>query len=241
MKKFFVVVDNKFIYEQFTKIFQKKGFLVDYYCSPKSDKIFQEEIKSNKIVPIVLKHNDRHLIDGGYVLGMSCHSKQVFPRELVTSLRCINIHPGFNPYNRGWFPQVFSIINKLPIGVTIHIMDEEIDHGEIIVQEKMEIYSDDRSIDVYKRILNKEIELLERYIDDIISNRYTATQPLQEGNYNSIQDYHNICKIDLTQEVTMKEAIDYLRAMTHPPYENSYFIDENGDKIFISLNLKKNP
>ena len=139
------------------------------------------------------------------------------------------------------FHQVFSIINKLPIGVTIHIMDEEIDHGDIIVQEKIELFSEDRSLDVYRRILNKEIELLERYIDDIISNRYTAITPLQEGNYNSIEDYHTLCKIDLTQKVTMKEAIDYLRAMTHPPYENSYFVDENGDKIFISLNLKKNP
>lgn len=241
MKRFFVVIDNKFIYEQFTKIFQKRGFLVDYYCSPKSDAIFREEIESSKIVPISLKNNYNHLIDSGYVLGMSCHSKQVFPRELVTSIRCINIHPGFNPYNRGWFPQVFSIINKLPIGVTIHVMDEEIDHGDIIVQEEMETLPDDRSFDVYKRILNKEIQLLEKYIDVIVSNRYTTIKPSQEGNYNSIQDYHNICKIDLAKKVTMKEAIDYLRAMTHPPYENSYFIDENGDKIFISINLKKNP
>ena len=37
----------------------------------------------------------------------------------------------------------------------------------------------------------------------------------------------------------MKEAINYLRAMTHPPYKNSYFIDEDGNKIFVSIELEK--
>ncbi|MDE4942708.1 formyl transferase, partial [Francisella tularensis subsp. holarctica] len=38
--------------------------------------------------------------------------------------------------------------------------------------------------------------------------------------------------------VTMREAIDYLRAMTHPTYKNSYFIDEHGNKVFVALELE---
>lgn len=48
-----------------------------------------------------------------------------------------------------------------------------------------------------------------------------------------------MCEIDLDKIVTMREAIDYLRAMTHPPYKNSYFIDEHGNKVFVALELEK--
>ena len=63
-------------------------------------------------------------------------------------------------------------------------------------------------------------------------------KPSSEGNYNSISDYQNMCKIDLNKKVTMKEAIDFLRAMTHPPYKNSFFLDENNKKVFVSLHLE---
>lgn len=59
----------------------------------------------------------------------SLHCKQIFPQSLVEAVTCINVHPGYNPYNRGWYPQVFSIMNGLPAGVTIHKMDDKVDHG----------------------------------------------------------------------------------------------------------------
>jgi len=238
MKRMFVVTDNKFIYEEFKKIASSRDIKVDYFCSPKSNKTFQYEIKNSLITPIVLKEDDSTLINN-YELGISCHSKQLFPALLVNSLLCINIHPGLNPFNRGWFPQVFSIINGLPIGATIHIMDEEIDHGDIIVQEEVEINLEDTSSDVYNKVIKKEIELLKQYIDKILDNSFQKSSPSSEGNYNSIQDYKNLCQIDLNKKTTMKEAIDFLRAMTHPPYKNSYFIDEDGDKIYISIELER--
>ena len=46
------------------------------------------------------------------------------------------------------FQQVFSILNKLPVGVTIHEMDEQLDHGIIIVQKEINIFSWETSCDV---------------------------------------------------------------------------------------------
>jgi methionyl-tRNA formyltransferase len=39
-----------------------------------------------------------------YHLILSFNCKQIFPADLVSSVTCKNVHPGFNPYNRGWFP-----------------------------------------------------------------------------------------------------------------------------------------
>src|SRR5690349_163732 len=63
---------------------------------------------------------------------ISLHSKQIFPPGLVSGARCVNVHPGLNPFNRGWTPHVFSLVNGLPAGATIHEIDAEIDHGAII-------------------------------------------------------------------------------------------------------------
>ena len=239
MKKIFVITDNEIILNEFKNIIDcKNNIEVAYYCSHKSEKYFKKDIGDNHIKAIVMKENTDYFINN-YDLGISCHSKQLFPAKLVNSMLCINIHPGLNPYNRGWFPQVFSIINKLPIGATIHVMDEEIDHGDIIIQEEVEINSFENSFDVYSKVQKKDMELFTKVIDDILNNKFTRITPRSEGNYNSIHDYKSMCKIDLNKKVTMKEAIDYLRAMTHPPYKNSYFTDENGNKVFISVELEK--
>lgn len=239
MKRIFVVTDNKNIYKEFKRITKYKNIIVDYFCSKKSSSLFGYEIENEEIKIVSLKEEYRKLIEEKYYLGFSCHSKQVFPSELVNNILCINIHPGLNPYNRGWFPQVFSIINKLPVGVTIHVMDEEIDHGDIIIQEEVEVESNDTSLDVYNKIQLKEMELFEINIDHILSLEFNRIKPLSEGNYNSIQDYRNLCQIDLDKKVSMGEAIDYLRALTHLPYKNAYFIDKNGKKVYITINLYK--
>jgi methionyl-tRNA formyltransferase len=174
-----------------------------------------------------------------YEVFLSLHCKQLFPEKLVRNHRCVNIHPGFNPYNRGWFPQVFSIINKKPVGVTIHEMDEELDHGSILYQEKIDIKLYDTSWSVYHRIQQKEVELLEKYLLDIIEKRYNKKAMLSEGNINYKSDFEKICRIDLSKQATYGEVIDLLRATTFDGYDNAYFMDDDGNKIYVNINLKK--
>ena len=239
MKKVFVVTDNIIIFNAFTNIVaNKQNVVFEYFCSEKSIKLFEKQIASNQIKTISMKESSDFFINN-YNLGISCHSKQLFPTKLVNTVLCVNIHPGLNPYNRGWFPHVFSIINGLPVGATIHIMDEEIDHGDIIIQEEVEINSYENSLDIYNKVQAKEIELFSHVIDDILENKFSRINPNSEGNYNSSQDYKIMCEINLNKKVTMKEAIDYLRAMTHTPYKNSYFIDKDGSKVFVSLEMEK--
>jgi len=168
-----------------------------------------------------------------YQLVLSLHRKQLFPKKLVNGVRCINVHPGFNPFNRGWYPQVFSIINKLPAGVTIHEMDELLDHGPIIVQKMVELQSWETSYDVYSKIQNIEIELLSAHLRDILDNNYDTKKPVSEGNINLKKDFNVLCELDLEKTMRLKEAIDYLRAMTFVGYKNAYFYDEKGNKVYV--------
>jgi len=237
--KAFVITDNTGMFEEFYKIVSSIPFLeIDYFCSPSSYEMFAPYIKKNVVSPIKIKENISKLING-YDIGFSCHCKQIFPREIVENIKCVNIHPGFNPYNRGFYPQVFSIINKLPIGATIHRMDEKIDSGLIIDQEEVKIEAYDTSLSLYEKIIKKEIILLKRNIISILTDEEIATIPSFDGNYNSKEDFRNLCQVNLYKKMRIGEIIDYLRALTHSPYNNAYFLDKDGNKIYISIILSK--
>lgn len=179
-----------------------------------------------------------HII-GYYDLVLSVHCKQLFPKRLVEGMRCINFHPGFNPFNRGWYPQAFSIINGLPAGATVHVMDEDIDHGHIIAQKPVMVGSGETSLDVYTKVIEAEKELIRLYLPRLLKGDYELFRPLSNGNYNSIRDYQALCALDLNEVGSLRDHINLLRATTHGDFKNAYFYDELGDKYFIKVVLEK--
>jgi len=236
MMEIFVITDNRAWFDKINNWRNQQSDTVDIFCSPKGQHLFNEEICAGLISTLNVKSEYKKLINN-YKIGFSCHCKQVFPPELVGSIKCFNVHPGMNPYNRGWFPQVFSILNGLPSGATIHEMNSEIDSGPIIAQREVQILDDDTSKGVYRKILSTEFALFDENISRIIQGKYTSSTPGTKGNYNSIYDFKELCQIDLDKQVTFREAIDYLRAMTFDGYENAYFYSKNGQRIYVSINL----
>ncbi|MDI3545802.1 MAG: dTDP-4-amino-4,6-dideoxyglucose formyltransferase [Rikenellaceae bacterium] len=239
--KTLIVTDNEFLYKNFVEILKRKNYDLnnfDFRFSFRNEELKKKYSDSKIFLPINVKEKVDYILTN-YDLIISLHCKQIFPKKLVNNITCINIHPGFNPYNRGWYPQVFSIINKLPIGVTIHKMDEELDHGEILYREKLEINSWETSKDVYDKILELEIKLIEKNIGNILEGNYTLTKPEEEGNVNYIKDFNMLREIDLDEKLTFREAIDRLRALTHGDYRNAYFVDEKGIKVWVKIVLEK--
>lgn len=171
-------------------------------------------------------------------LVISLHCKQIFPERLVNAVTCINIHPGLNPFNRGWFPQIFSIINKKPAGVTVHLMDSDVDHGPVLFQAPVDILQSDTSLDVYRRIITMEKKLLEQHLADIIAGNYSTVRLSSEGNYNGIRDFETLCELDLNATGTLQEHLDLLRALTHGELRNAFFRDEQGRKYYVRLNFE---
>ena len=172
-----------------------------------------------------------------YDVIFSLHCKQIFPDEIVKNTRCINVHPGLNPFNRGWYPQVFSIVNKLPAGATIHLMNEDIDAGDIIVQQKVQVTETDTSLDVYEKVQKVEMNLLADNFFKIIDGHFETYSPCEVGNYNSVNDFKRLCKIDLDHVGSFREHIDILRALSHGDFNNSYFEDVNGNKRYIKIKI----
>ena len=236
-----IITDNLYIYENFMTLLNRKNLQnhsFDFYYSPWNKSLAEKFGENGVMRPIRLKEQGKEFFDS-YDLFLSLHCKQLFPDEMVNNYLCINVHPGYNPYNRGWFPQVFGIMNKLPIGVTIHKMDAELDHGPILWQETLEMYDYETSKDIYDRILALEMRLMDEHLEDLLTGNYTLTPMAEEGNVNYKQDFDALCEIDRDRPATYGEVIDYLRAMTHAPYNNAYFVDADGKKVYVGITLKK--
>lgn len=241
MKNILVVSDNADLVTHFRGLVSRReisyaaGFDFTYSAKNKNPFLLEKmglqsiDLADDDVCSYVIKKYD-------FVLSIHC--KQIFPARLVSEVVCINFHPGYNPYNRGWYPQVFSILWKMPIGVTIHLMDEHVDHGPIISREEVKIYPWDTSLDVYDRVIEKEKELMDSSLESIVNNGYSLLSPDSSGNYNSIGDFQRLCRLDLEAEGTLQEHLDRLRALSHGDYRNAYF-EYDGRMTYVALQLSR--
>lgn len=242
-KKVLIISDNLHLCREFYAIIQRKEInttVFTFSTSPFTNKeSFTISDKVNVEVYNLKEQKDVDSIIAKYDLVFSIHCKQIFPPDLVTKVKCINVHPGYNPINRGWYPQVFAIINDYEIGATIHEIDTELDNGHIIARAFVEKEVYDTSETLYNKVIDKEIELLEEHLDSILANDYTAFEPESESNLFLKKDYNQLLEIDLNEETTFGKVIDRLRALTHGSYNNAYFIDsKTGKKIYVGIQLK---
>ena len=224
--KALVVSDNDEVRERFREVVKSTTTRFEYFTSKEIIKSLSRTVDMSRWIR-------------QWDMGFSVHSQFIFEPYMVRALKCINIHPGYNPYNRGWYPHVFSIINGLPAGATIHEMDEKIDNGNIIAQEEVEVLEHDTGGSLYEKILDVEFKLLEENIHSILSQNYAAVAPSKKGNFNSKKDYDKLCEIDLEKVVTMRQAVKHIAALTHSPHHNAYFLDKRLQKVYMSFESRE--
>ena len=100
--------------------------------------------------------------------------------------RIINLHISYLPWNRGASPNVWSFIEKTPKGVSIHLMDEGIDTGDILFQKTV-FLKKNHTLKQSHSILLKEVQnlFIEKW-KTIESLQFSGTkQDLNEGSYHT--------------------------------------------------------
>lgn len=174
-----------------------------------------------------------------YRLAISIHCKQLFPRAIYSTIPCVNVHPGYNPETRGWFPQVWAILHGKKLGFTIHLMDDKIDHGDIIDRKEVQLHNWDTSESAYKRVIDAEIEWLRLNFNYLLSGHYDIKKMEHDGLLYQKKDFDALCNLDLREVGEFGYFINKLRALSFNGHNNAYFIDEStGKKIYVHLEVK---
>lgn len=94
-------------------------------------------------------------------LIVSYNYLSIIRQEIITYMKgnIINLHISYLPFNKGKFPNVWSILDHTPKGVTIHYIDEKLDTGDIIAQKQLDIPNSVTLQDSYDQ-LQEEIQAL---------------------------------------------------------------------------------
>jgi methionyl-tRNA formyltransferase len=95
-------------------------------------------------------------------LIISYNYRYIISKEVVNLFRnkIINLHISLLPYNRGAHPNVWSFIEDTPKGVTIHMIDEGLDTGDIIFQKELQFDENEETFFTTYDKLNIEIQNL---------------------------------------------------------------------------------
>ena len=83
----------------------------------------------------------------------------------------INIHPSLLPRYKGLNTHSRAIKNKDEYsGATVHIVNEKLDSGKIIIQEKVKILKSDNKRTLEKKILKIEHRIYPKAIIKLLTN-----------------------------------------------------------------------
>jgi phosphoribosylglycinamide formyltransferase-1 len=109
------------------------------------------EDHDREVVSALRQHNVDLICLAGYMRLLSPWFVQQFPR------RILNIHPSLLPAFPGLEAQEQAFAYGVRVsGCTVHFVDEELDHGPIIVQKTVPVLADDDEHSLALRILEQE-------------------------------------------------------------------------------------
>jgi phosphoribosylglycinamide formyltransferase-1 len=137
------------------------------------------EEHDREIVDVLKQHNVDLICLAGYMRLLSPWFVQQFPRKIL------NIHPSLLPAFPGLEAQEQAFAYGVRVsGCTVHFVDEELDHGAIIVQKTVPVFDTDDESSLASRILEQEhvayteaINLVLRGNFEIVGRRLVQRNP----------------------------------------------------------------
>lgn len=108
---------------------------------------------------------------------------RIISRKVISAVACrfINTHAGITPKYRGVHGAYWALAknDKENCGVTVHFVDEGIDTGRVIAQEKVIMESSDNFTTYPLVQLSKGLELLNKAIKNIFDNTLTEKKEVE--------------------------------------------------------------
>ncbi len=136
------------------------------YCRKKNLKYYNAEEFDSSIIKSLRKLNPSFCF--------SFYHRKIFKKEYIDipSEGFINIHPSLLPKYRGPVPSMWALLNgDFLTGVTIHYIDEGIDSGDIIAQERVKIDSSISGFELHNKLMEEGIKLFKKILPVIISGK----------------------------------------------------------------------
>jgi methionyl-tRNA formyltransferase len=182
-----------------------------------------------------------------YDLGISWFYRHILKQEHIDAFKygVINNHIAYLPDGRGAMPNVWSLVDHFQPGVTIHWIDKGVDTGPIIAQARVPKYITDRGETLYQRLVEAMLHL---FLSQWGNIQYMLEFPVGSKGTPQTQDGYKTYRVKDVEKIddlenyfgfeTAHEFVDILRARTFTGWDGAYIRDENGEKVYIKIQLE---
>ena len=186
--------------------------------------------------PIKIRQEYQYIIDNyDFDLIVTAAYGQIIGTKLLNypKHKSINVHGSLLPKYRGGAPIQRSIINgDKETGITIMYMAKEMDSGDILAQESIEILNIDNSDSMFIKLADLGAKMILPTIQKLVNNELS---PLKQ-NIDEVTFAYNISHeeelIDFNK--TNKEVFNLIRGLSSNP--GAYFkVDGFGMKVYNSI------
>jgi methionyl-tRNA formyltransferase len=126
---------------------------------------------------------------------ISYNYRLIISKKIIDYMKgnIINLHISLLPWNKGAYPNVWSFLEDTPKGVTIHIIDEGVDTGSILIQKEVDINENIETLRSSYEKLHKEIqELFKKHWNNIKNKELNPKLQKLEGSMHYIKDFKRI-------------------------------------------------
>lgn len=107
--------------------------------------------------------------------------------------KIINLHISMLPWNKGADPNFWSWFDQTPKGVTIHLMDEGLDTGDILFQKKVNFDGSETLASSYELLQQQIVHLFEANLQKILNLDFSPIPQVSgEGSVHKTEDKEKI-------------------------------------------------
>src|SRR6476620_793895 len=139
------------------------------YLPPGHFRTWLEPKVEEQLVEMLRNAGAEVVVLAGFMRVLKEQMLAAFPRRIV------NIHPSLLPKFPGleaWKQALAA--NEKWTGVTVHYVDEQIDHGDVIAQRKVPVMSNDTAASLHARIQEVEHVLYPEALEEVFAQLRAA-------------------------------------------------------------------
>ncbi|MCQ2374364.1 MAG: methionyl-tRNA formyltransferase [Salinivirgaceae bacterium] len=157
----------------------------------------------------------------------------------MPKLGSINIHASILPNYRGAAPINWAIINgEKESGITTFFLKHEIDTGNVLFCDRVEITPDDNAGTLHDKLMYRSGPLLLKTLDAVMSENYTETPQSEMVAPNTElkpapKIFKEDCQIDWNDEPS--RIINKIRGLSPYPAAWSLLRSQNGESVSVKI------
>jgi methionyl-tRNA formyltransferase len=171
-------------------------------------------------------NKSKNIIENKEGFLLSIHYRHIIKEEILQCFigRSVNLHPSLLPNYRGCFSSVWAIINnEKETGITFHECIPDVDKGNILIQEKIDITDKDTGYSLFHKLITLGVQNLDRLFL-LIDKNYMGEPQIGEGSYYKRGvPFEGIINNDWDEEKKGR----FIKAIYFPPHPSPIEVPNN--------------